>query len=106
MTELKTHGFAVAVLELYQGKLIEINTGEIQTTLLFDDRQLDQKSLVRGILKDALGDALILECSVNGHRQTVLINCWSISSIMELEGYGSLKDIYVDEYQQHLKKRK
>jgi hypothetical protein len=87
MANLKTHGFAAAALELYKDKVIEINTGEVQTTLLFDDHTKDQKSIVRGILKDAVGDALILECNVNGQRHDVLINCWSISSLMELKEY-------------------
>jgi hypothetical protein len=106
MAELKTHGFAAAALELYKGKVVEINTGEVQTTLLFHDHTQDQKSIVRGILKDAVGDALILQCNVNGESHDVLINCWSISALMELKGVGNLKDVYIDEYKRHITRKK
>ncbi len=104
MAELPIHGFAAAALQLYQGKLVEINTGEVQTTLLFDDHQRDQKSVIRGVLKDAVGDALIMRCNVNGVPQDIMINCWSVSAIMELQGYGNLKDVYIDEFRERFKK--
>ncbi len=103
--ELATHGYAAALLQTYRDKLVEINTGESATTLLFDDHQVTQKSVIRGVIKDALGDALIIECNVNGAKQKVLINSWSINMVMELKGNGNLRDIYVDEDTERRRKR-
>ena len=94
----KYHGLASAALQLYKDKIVEINTNEVQTTLTFNDFSVAQKSLIRGKLVDAIEDAIILECNVNGHTQRVIINCWLVYSIMALEGHGSLKDIYEDEF--------
>jgi hypothetical protein len=93
----KIHGFAQACLDLYQDKIIEINTGESRTTLLLSDFQREHKSLLRGKLLSAIGDGLIIECSVGAIKKKVLINVWTIISITEAEDGLGMKDIYVDE---------
>jgi hypothetical protein len=96
----KIHGFAAAALELYQDKLIEINTGESATSLQFADFTTAQKHVIRGYLRDVIGDGLVMECDVNGHKQKVLINAWAVVSVMELEGNGNISDIYIDEFKE------
>lgn len=103
-TKPKMHGLAVAALHRYQGKMIEINTGEIQTTLQYSDYDAAQKSLIRGKLVDAYADALILECDIRGEKKEVMISCWSINAMAELDAVGSLSEIYIDEYKFHNKK--
>ena len=102
----KIHGYAEAALSLYKGKLIEVNTGETATTQSYAEVAIGQKHVVRGILDDAIGDGLVLICSVNGHKQKVLINVWSIISVMELCGYGHTCDVYIDEYKDRFNKRR
>ena len=91
-------GFAAAVLEMYEGKVVEINTGETSSTLLFDQENKDLKDTIRGIVHGALGDALILKCSVPGGHKTILINCYSIISVTSTNEPGMLKDCYFVEY--------
>ena len=102
----EVHGFAAAALFMYEDKLIEINTGESATSLQFADYSVDQKHVIRGYLRNAIGDGLIVECSVNGRQQNVLINVWSIVTIMELEGNGNISDIYIDEFKEKNNMRK
>ena len=92
------HGFAAAVLEMYEGKVVEINTGETSSTILFDQENKDLKDIIRGTVHGALGDALIHKCSVPGGHKTILINCWSIVSITSTNDPGMLKDCYFVEH--------
>lgn len=100
------YGYAEAALALYKGKFIEINTGESVTTQNYAEVAVGQKHVIRGILDDALGDGLVIICDVNGYRQKVLINVWSIISIMELCGNGHTCDVYIDEYRERINKYK
>ena len=102
---VKLNPFAAAAIELYKDKLIEINTGEISTNLKFADHSISQKHVIRGTLINGIGDALVLECKINGVSQTILVNCWSIISILELKGNGNVNDLYIDEYKELLNKR-
>jgi hypothetical protein len=104
--DAKIHGLAEAALSLYQGKVVEINTGETATSLQFADHEVGQKHVIRGILDDAIGDGLILICDVNGTKQKVLVSAWMVVSIMELCGNGNISDIYIDEYTRRANKRK
>ena len=105
MDNLPVHGFAAAALQKYKGKEVEINTGESYTTLLFDDHTQGQKSVIRGTLVDAAGDAIVLEVNIRGKKHEVLINCWLIHTMMEF-GSGSSRDFYIDEYKELESKRK
>lgn len=92
------HGFAEACLQMYKDKLVEINTGETKTTLILADFEHEQKSLIRGVVIDAFGDGILVECTVGGKKKKVLINAWSIVTISEIEHNNvTMKDIYVDE---------
>ncbi len=97
---VETHGYAVAALEMYKDKFVEIYMGDSATSLQFADCSVNQKNVVRGRLRDAIGDGLVLECEVNHQKQNVLINVWSIVIIMELEGHGNISDIYIDEFKE------
>ena len=94
------HGYARACLELYKDKLVEVNTGEQKSTLLLSDFELHQRSLIRGFLRGAIYDALLIECSSGkkgAPNTTVLVNCWTIISVTEVDGKGGMKDIYIEE---------
>ena len=94
MTNQNLHGIAKVCLALFKDKTVEINTGEQRTTLIMADFQSAQKDLIRGVLKDAVGDALILECEVANEKKNIVVNCWSIISIAEA---GCMKSAYFDE---------
>ena len=90
------NGFAEACLYFYKDKMVEINAGETKTTLMLADFTHTQKSLIRGIILEAYGDGLLVECKVGRATKKVLVNVWSIISIAEVGGGVSMKDIYVD----------
>lgn len=98
MSAVERNPFAVAALELYKDKLIEINTGETATSVQYSDYEKSQKHLIRGYLKDVIGDGLVIECQINKFKKIVLVNVWSIISIMEFTDNGHLSDVYVDEF--------
>ncbi len=95
---LPLHGYAAAVMQMFEGQLVEINTGETASTILFDQEQLELKHVIRGIVDDAIGDALIIKCKVPGGHKTLMINCWNIISIAVVDKTGMLKDCYFDEH--------
>ncbi len=97
MAEIPVHGYAAAALQLYKDKEVDINTGETQTTLIFSDWETALKHIVRGVIRDAIGDALVVECKTRSGTKKVLINAWSINTIVET-GQGSILDIYMDEH--------
>lgn len=95
--DVPIHGYAAAALHLYKDKVVEINTGEVRTKHVMDQFEHEIKHVLRGKIREAIGDALVLEVNINGKSKLVLINCWSIKSITALDGKGSLKDVYFDE---------
>ncbi len=97
ISEIPIHGYAAAALHFYKDKLVEINTGEVKTTLLWEQFQHDIKHVIRGVVKDAFGDGLIIEIQMSKGVKLVLINCWSIKSIIAVDGNGTTKDVYFDE---------
>lgn len=95
MSDSALHPFAVACLEVYKDKEVEVNTGEQQTTLLMADFEHMQKDLIRGVLVDAIGDGIILEYKTDkGETKKIIVNCWEIVSIAEV---GSMRFAYFDE---------
>lgn len=96
-------GITQAAIKYFLGKKIEINTGESKTVLHFNDFQESQRSVIRGYLVEVIGDALVVECSINNVTQTVVINSYNVISIIELKGNGTTKDIYCDEYKRQKK---
>ena len=97
MADVPLHGFAAAVWAELQDEMIEINTGEVKTKHVLDQFQHDIKHLIRGRLVGAVGDALIIECSVReGKKKKVFINCWGITAITKLDSAISLSDVYWD----------
>lgn len=92
------HGYAAAVMEMFEGQLVEINTGEKSSTILFDQEHLELKHVIRGIVDNAIGDALIIKCRVPGGHKTLMINCWNIIDVAVVDGPGMLKDCYFNEH--------
>ena len=95
--DLPKHGFAQAVFYLFKDKMIEINCGETSLQNNFSDFNIVQKSLIRGVLKQVIGDALIVHCVVKNTIKKVAVNCWTILTITEFNPQGGTKDIYYDE---------
>lgn len=94
---MELSAFAQAALHSFEGKYVEINTGEVRTIHLMDQFQHNIPYVIRGTLLGAVGDALIIKTNTNkGFSKEVLINCAWIRSMTSLEEQGSLKDVYWD----------
>jgi hypothetical protein len=91
------HPYAAAVVHYLLGVAVEINCGDVKTTLNFDDAEIAQMSLIRGVVKDAFGDCIIVECDLEGVKNLVFVNCWSIKTMIPLNSTLSTKDIFCDE---------
>lgn len=98
-SELPKHPYAAALLSQLQGEEIEIYNGDIKTTQILQDREISQKNVVIGILKDVIGDCLIVEVFKNGRKGLVYINAWTISHVMRVKDPLFLKDIFTDEHE-------
>lgn len=80
-----------------EGKLVEVYCGDIKHTHILQDFSRAEKSIIRGRVKDAMGDCIILQCEKDGRTNDIFINCWSISTISPINGQLSMKEMYYDE---------
>lgn len=97
--EIRLHPFAAAILHHLKGKKIEIYSGDIKTIVKFSETDVNQKHVIRGILEDAMGDALIVLVNEKNKYTRVFLNAWSIKSIVAIEDELFVKDIYNEEYE-------
>lgn len=96
--EIKLHPFAAALLKYLKGKEIEINSGDIKTVIKFAEQDINHKNVIRGVLEDACGDALLLTVEKDGKYARTFINVWSVKSVVPIEDPLFIKDIYDDEH--------
>ena len=96
--DLPIHGYAAAVIHLYKGKEVDIFAGDSKTKLIFKDWETELKSIIRGTIKEAIGDALLIECKTPLGPKEVLINVWSIKTVVPVDGATATKDFYHDEH--------
>lgn len=96
--EIRLHPFAAAVLYHLKGKKVEVYSGDVKTVVKFAETDVNQKHVIRGVLEDAMGDAIILLVSEKTKYTRVFLNVWSIKSIVPIEEALFIKDIYDEEY--------
>ncbi|HVI41803.1 MAG TPA: hypothetical protein VM577_14215 [Anaerovoracaceae bacterium] len=89
--------FAEAVANRLRDQGVEIYCGDSGETHKFSDTESTEKSIIRGIVKDALGDCLILEVTKQGLTATVYMNAFNIRAIVPMSDSLYIKDIYDDE---------
>ena len=89
--------YTEALLANLKDKAVEIYTGDANKTHMYSDFQIDQKQVVKGILKDGGGDWLMIEClSSTGIKSLVFINSWAIHAVMEDVDGVSFMDLFID----------
>lgn len=95
---MTTSTFAETLVELLQGKVVEIHTGDSGKTREYADYSVSPKSVIRGVLQGASGDCLIVECSTSdGRSNIVYINSWCVTLMIEPKNGMSIRDVYYDE---------
>lgn len=93
-------GYAEAVLHYLKDKTVEVYVGTFDKTRKYYDFDQQVKQVLRGILKDANGELLILEIKDPlGNNNLVYLNGSNIISIVEPYNGMATMDIYVDEKQ-------
>lgn len=97
--------FAESVLPYLKDKQVEVYANSSSLERRYSDFEVTQKEVIRGILKDASGDMFVIEISsVDGYStNTVFVNCWHVTSIIEPKNNISLTECYVDEHKKQPK---
>lgn len=103
--EIILHPFAAGILKHLKNEEVEIYCGDVKTTLQFHDYNVQQKNVIRGFIKDAIGDAIIVECEKSNKKGIVFLNVWSIKAIIKIKDSLFIADIFEDE-EENLKKNR
>ncbi len=99
--------FAHAICNRLKDTEVEIYCGNNSRTIRFAEIDNSLFSIIHGIVKDAVGDCLIVECNVPDKGKNLLyINAWSIESIMPVKNGMSINDFYHDDVSIQEQKRK
>lgn len=91
--KVNLHPYAAAILHYLKGEKVEINGGDVQSTLKFSDYDYTMKSIIIGVVEDAMGDCLI----INKDGTRIFLNVWGIKSIVPYRDDLYLKDVYQDD---------
>ena len=87
---LKYETIAEAIGHLYLGKVIQVYLGEAGGSTHYADFDIEQKIFMEGKVLWAKGNVFALECQVEtpskNYTTTVLVNAWSVTSVMEKQG--------------------
>ena len=94
------------VAQRLKGKKVEIYTGDIGIILKQGDGDNNVKSIIRGIVKEAEGDCLIINYTKNYNHvldgkdegTPIFINGYSITALTELTGGTSIVEAYHNEH--------
>jgi hypothetical protein len=85
---------AEAIGYLYLNKVVQVYLGETGGSTHYADFDIDQKIFMQGKVLWAKGNVIALECEVNTtsktHKTTVLVNAWSVTSVMEKSENNSI----------------
>lgn len=95
--------FVESVASYLKGKNVEVYAGTSSKSRAYSDFEVQQKEVIRGILKDAIGELLIIEVDNGINTNVVYVNGWSVVAILEPQNGISIIDVYVDE---HTKQKK
>jgi len=106
MSDVATH--AESLFEIYGGKVCDIYLGERSGITLYADHEMEQLTLIRGLVKKAAGKLLVVECTVTTNLETIkhdiAINGWLIVTICEYNKKVSLLKL-MNGHEQVAKKR-
>ncbi len=95
--------FVEIAASFLKGKNIELYAGTSGRSRAYSDFEVQQKEVIRGVLKDAIGELLIVEVADGPNTNLVYINGWSVVAIVEPKNGMSMVNIYVDENTKQIK---
>jgi hypothetical protein len=85
------------------GESVEIYCGSSKRTVQYSDYEINERAVVRGKLKNIVGDCIVVECSFkNGetlkvHTNDIYINAWSVSGVCVPDASLSIVDMFIEE---------
>lgn len=87
-------GFVKVVASKLVGKTVEIYQGNTHETVLWGEREVERKTVIRGILVEALEECLVIEVTDSGDTNHAYVNSWTVHSIIEVKNKMTIFDIY------------
>lgn len=89
--------YAETILLHLKGKTIEVYSGDSNRTHIYLDYEINNSQVIKGTLKDAVGECLMIECAqANGAKSLVYINSWAVTAIVESAVGISFSEILID----------
>ena len=99
-----SQSYVELVTALLKGKTIEVYEGTNGKIQKWNDYDNQQKELIRGVLKDGVGDLLIVEVTDDfGNTNIAYINGWNVKLIVEPKNSMSMLDIYIPDEKKQVK---
>ena len=90
--------YSETIYKLLKGKMVEIHTGDTRTVHNYSEMDLVKKSVLRGVVVNALNDVLVLDClTLSKGKTQAYVNGYSIRVITEYEPFKNIVDIFHDE---------
>ena len=90
--------YAEALADELSGKEVEIYCGDLGETHIFSETQKTQKHIIRGVIKSANGDLLLVRVSKPSNMWCdVYLNGWNIKTVVKISDPLFIMDIYEDE---------
>lgn len=94
--------FSDELLTKFKGKILEIYIGDQSETINYDDYSVPKNCSIFGKLVDVLDRFVIFDCYYIDQRTNELksgnkiyINAFQIRAMTEVDGHGSLADIFL-----------
>lgn len=103
MDHVKT--FAETIYDIYADKFVEIYCGNTKAARKFAEEDTSCKELIRGYVRGASEYGLILECEIGQSSKMVVVNSFSIQTVMEVDKKDinsiKTKDVFWNEQDNH-----
>lgn len=97
MSQINLHPYSAALLQTLKDVEVEVYCGDIKTTQVLHDYTVQEKNVLRGIIRDAVGDCVMIECHKNNLKTTVFLNVWSIKAVVKMADPLFIKDVFSSE---------
>lgn len=91
-----TETYGEAVYSQLKDRKVEIFLGSNSKSHEYLDYSVNQKEVIRGTLRNAVGDLLVVEVGCGDRTNLAYINIWNVIMIVEPKNGISVIDVYCD----------
>ncbi len=89
--------FGELLMQRMRDKRIEVYLGSSAKTREYADFSVDHKEVIRGVLRDAVGDLMVVEVFDKANNSNlVYVNCWCVTAVLEPQNKISVIDVFCD----------